>query len=62
MGKQCRVRFKTATHKKNGILDYGHSTIWGPVRTPSKGGAQYCMSFIDNYSKKSLGLFIEEQV
>jgi hypothetical protein len=41
MGKQCRVRFKTATHKTKGILDYVHSDIWGPVRTPSKGGAQY---------------------
>ena len=29
MGKQWRVRFKIATHKTNGILDYVHSDIWG---------------------------------
>ena len=33
MGKQCRVRFKTATHKTKGILDYVHLDIWGPVDT-----------------------------
>jgi hypothetical protein len=27
MGKQCRVRFKTATHKTKGILDYVHLDI-----------------------------------
>jgi hypothetical protein len=53
MGKQCRVRFKTVTHKTDDILDYMHSNIWGPVRTPSKGGAQYFMSFIDDYSIKA---------
>uniref|UniRef100_A0A2N9H0H2 Integrase catalytic domain-containing protein n=1 Tax=Fagus sylvatica TaxID=28930 RepID=A0A2N9H0H2_FAGSY len=59
MGKQCRVRFKTATHKTKGILDYVHSDIWGPVRTPSKGGAQYFMSFIDDYSRKAWVYFLK---
>ena len=27
MGKQCRMRFKTATHKTKGILDFVHSDI-----------------------------------
>jgi hypothetical protein len=36
MGKQCRVRFKTAIQKTKGILDYVHSDIWGLVRTPLK--------------------------
>uniref|UniRef100_A0A2N9HBW1 Integrase catalytic domain-containing protein n=1 Tax=Fagus sylvatica TaxID=28930 RepID=A0A2N9HBW1_FAGSY len=61
MGKQCRVRFKTATHKTNGILDYVHSDIWGPVRTPSKGGAQYFMSFIDDYSRKAWVYFLKNK-
>ena len=26
-GKQCRMRFKTAMHKTEGILDYVHSDI-----------------------------------
>jgi transposase InsO family protein len=61
MGKQCRVRFKTATHKTNGILDYVHSDILGPVRTSLKGGAQYFMSFIDDYSRKAWVYFLENK-
>uniref|UniRef100_A0A2N9F8B2 Integrase catalytic domain-containing protein n=1 Tax=Fagus sylvatica TaxID=28930 RepID=A0A2N9F8B2_FAGSY len=61
MGKQCRVRFKTATHKTKGILDYVHSDIWGPVRTPLKGGAQYFMSFIDDYSRKAWVYFLKNK-
>ena len=52
MGKQCRIRFKTTTHKTKGILDYVHSDIWGLVQVVSKGGAWYFMSFIDDYSRK----------
>uniref|UniRef100_A0A2N9FN54 Integrase catalytic domain-containing protein n=1 Tax=Fagus sylvatica TaxID=28930 RepID=A0A2N9FN54_FAGSY len=61
VGKQCKVRFKTATHKTKGILDYVHSDIWGPVRTPSKGGAQYFMSFIDDYSRKAWVYFLKNK-
>jgi hypothetical protein len=61
MGKQWRVQFKTATHKTNGILDYVHSNIWGLVRTPSKGGAQYFMSFIDDYSRKAWVYFLKNK-
>ena len=57
----CRVRFKTATHKTKGILDYVHSDIWGLVRTPSKGRAQYFMSFIDDYSRKSWVYFLKNK-
>ena len=61
MRKQCRMRFKTATHKTKGILDYLHSDIWGPVRTPLKGGAQYFMSLIDDYSKKAWVYFLKNK-
>jgi hypothetical protein len=55
------VRFKTATHKTEGILDYVHSNIWEPVRTPSKRGAQYFMSFIDDYSRKAWVYFLKNK-
>uniref|UniRef100_A0A2N9HUM1 Integrase catalytic domain-containing protein n=1 Tax=Fagus sylvatica TaxID=28930 RepID=A0A2N9HUM1_FAGSY len=61
MGKQCRVRFKTATHNTKGKLDYVHSDIWGPVRVSSKGGAQYFMSFIDDYSRKVWVYFLKNK-
>uniref|UniRef100_A0A2N9J916 CCHC-type domain-containing protein n=1 Tax=Fagus sylvatica TaxID=28930 RepID=A0A2N9J916_FAGSY len=35
--------------------------IWGPVRTPSKGGAQYFMSFIDDYSRKAWVYFLKNK-
>ena len=61
MGKQCRVRFKTTTHKTKGILDYVHSDIWGLMRNPLKGGAQYFMSFIDYYSRKACVYFLKNK-
>ena len=61
MGKQCRIQFKTATHKTEGILDYVHTDIWGPVQVVSKGGARYFMSFIDDYSKKFWVYFLKNK-
>jgi transposase InsO family protein len=55
------VRFKIATHKTKGILDYVHSDIWGLVRTPSKGGAQYFISFNDDYSRKFWVYFLKKK-
>uniref|UniRef100_A0A2N9G1G5 CCHC-type domain-containing protein n=1 Tax=Fagus sylvatica TaxID=28930 RepID=A0A2N9G1G5_FAGSY len=39
----------------------GHMNIWGPVRTPSKGGAQYFMSFINDYSRKAWVYFLKNK-
>ena len=61
MGKQCRMRFKTATRKTKGILDYVHSDISGPVRVVSKGGAWYFMRFIDDYSRKVWVYFLKNK-
>jgi hypothetical protein len=35
LGKENQVQFKTASHKIEGILDYVHFDVWGPVRTMS---------------------------
>ena len=61
MGKQYRMRFKTTTHKKGGILDYVHSDIWGSAQVVSKGGARYFMSFIDDYSRKVWVYFLKNK-
>ena len=34
------------------MLDYIHSDLWGPSQVPSKGGARYMLTFIDDYSRK----------
>ena len=49
-GKQNKVLFKTTTHKTEGVLDYVHTNVWGPVRVASLGRSMYFVSFIDDYS------------
>ena len=50
--KQKHVSFGVAEHSTKGILDYIHSNLWGPSQVPSKGGARYTLTFVDNYSTK----------
>lgn len=50
-GKQHRLSFSTGVHKTRGLLDYIHSDVWGPSRVPSKGGARYFVTFIDDFSR-----------
>ncbi|KAH0725013.1 hypothetical protein KY284_000878 [Solanum tuberosum] len=58
--KQKRVSFKyPAIHRIKGTLDHIHSDLWGPSRTPSKGGAMYMLTFIDDYSRKQTGKHVK---
>ena len=51
-GKQTRVKFcKKAVHKTKDKLDYIHSDLWGPNKIPSKSGARYFITLIDDYSR-----------
>jgi len=52
LGKQKRVKFGTAIHNTEGILDYVHSDVWGPSKTPSLGGQRYFVTFIDDFSRR----------
>ena len=61
-GKQKRVSFSSpAVHKTKGTLDYIHSDLWGPSRVPSKGGARYMLTFIDDYSRKVWVYFLKHK-
>ena len=51
-GKQKRVRFTRGIHNTKGILEYIHSDLWGPSRVPSRGGANYMLTFIDDFSRR----------
>ncbi|KAK3034900.1 hypothetical protein RJ639_033263 [Escallonia herrerae] len=53
-GKQCRVKFSQAVHTTKGTVDYIHSDLWGPSTVPSKGGGRYMLTFIDDFSRKTL--------
>ncbi|GFZ19218.1 hypothetical protein Acr_27g0009570 [Actinidia rufa] len=52
LGKQTRVKFGTAIHQTEGILDYVHTDIWGPTRTSSLGGRHWFVTFIDDFSRR----------
>ncbi|KAL4271878.1 hypothetical protein GQ457_13G029750 [Hibiscus cannabinus] len=52
LGKQKRVKFGTAIHDTKGILDYVHSDVWGPSKTPSFGGKHYFVTFVDDFSRR----------
>jgi len=60
-GKQTRVKFSAAIHKTKGIVDYIHSDLWGPVPVPSKGGARYLFTFIDDFSRKVWVYFLKNK-
>ena len=60
-GKHKRVSFKPAIHNTKGILDYVHSDLWGPSRTPSLSGCSYMLTFIDDYSRKVWCYFIKHK-
>ena len=53
LGKQRRVKFGTTIHNIEGILDYVHSFVWRPTKSPSKGGKHYFVTFVDAFSKRT---------
>ena len=60
-GKQCRVTFKTAKHDTEGVIDYIHADVWGPVDVMSKGGVHYFLSFVDDFSRKVWVYFLKHK-
>ena len=49
--KKC-ITFGTMIHRTQGTLDYIPSDVWGPSRVHSKGGANYFVTFIEDFSRK----------
>ncbi|PSS08126.1 Endonuclease [Actinidia chinensis var. chinensis] len=47
-----RVKFGTAIHQTEGILDYVHSDVWGPSKNASLGGSRYFVTFVDDFSRR----------
>ncbi|KAG8490810.1 hypothetical protein CXB51_014017 [Gossypium anomalum] len=60
-GKQKRVRFTRGIHNTKETLDYIHSDLWGPSRVPSRGGANYMLTFIDDFSRKVWAFFLKQK-
>ncbi|KAG8478499.1 hypothetical protein CXB51_028393 [Gossypium anomalum] len=60
-GKQKRVRFTRGIHNTKEMLEYIHSDLWGPSRVPSRGGANYMLTFIDDFSRKVRAFFLKQK-
>ncbi|KAG8478014.1 hypothetical protein CXB51_027814 [Gossypium anomalum] len=60
-GKQKSVRFTRGIHNTKGTLEYIHSDLWGPSRVPSRGGANYMLTFIDDFSRKVWALLMKQK-
>ncbi|KAG8503399.1 hypothetical protein CXB51_001318 [Gossypium anomalum] len=60
-GKQKRVRFTRGIHNTKGTLEYIYSDLWGPSRVPSRGGANYMLTFIDDFSRKVWAFFLKQK-
>ena len=53
LGKSHKLKFNIAKHKTKSILKYIHSDLWGSSNIPySMYGAQYNISFVDDFSRK----------
>ena len=53
LGKSHRLKFASSTYRSKAILEYIHSNLWGSPKVPmSLFGAQYFISFVDDYSRK----------
>ena len=46
------MKFGTAIHNTEGILDYIHTDVWGPTKTASLGGKHYFVTFVDDFSRR----------
>lgn len=60
-GQQSQVRFPSREIRENGIIELVHSDVLGPISVPSLGGSLYCVSFIDNFSKKTWIYFLRKK-
>ena len=59
MGKNIRKPFTQSEHKSKGTLDLVHSDVCGPISVQSFSGYSYCVTFIDDYSRKTWIYFLK---
>ena len=59
MGKNIRNHFPQSEHKSKEPLDLVHSDVCGPMSVHSFSGYSYCVTFIDDYSRKTWIYFLK---
>ena len=59
--KQNQEIFPSSAMRAEGILQLVHSDVFGPVSVPSLGKSMYYVSFIDDFSRKTLIYFLRKK-
>ena len=59
LGKNFRKPFPQSEHKSKGALDLVHSVVCRTVGAQSFSGYSYCVTFIDDYSRKTWIYFLK---
>jgi hypothetical protein len=58
-GKNIKNTFPKRDNKTKGVLELIHSDVCGPMPSSSISGYVYCVSFIDDYSRKTWIYFLK---
>lgn len=58
-GKMSRLSFPTSESKASKILELIHSDLDWPMETQSIGKAKYFLTFIDDFSRKTIMFFLK---
>jgi hypothetical protein len=61
LGKHQRDNFPTASYRAKEHLELVHTDLCGPMQTQSIGGSFYFLTFIDDFSRKVLGIFPQKK-
>ena len=59
MGKNISKPFPQIENNSKGTLDLVHSDVCRPMSVHSFSGYSYCVTFIDDYSRKSWIYFLK---
>lgn len=59
--KSTRLPFQTSETKTQQILELIHTDIMGPMETASISGKRYCLTFIDDFSRKVWVRFLKRK-
>jgi hypothetical protein len=60
-GKKNRVRFPSSATRAEGILQFVHNYVFGPVSVPSLGKSMYYVSFIYEFSRNTWIYFLKKK-